>query len=488
MISVVDPSDCLYISYINLPHNVPRCISYISGSLFYITLMGVISVDNKRRDSKKGTIRDLPKKKYIPPKKNWDNVPKPKPAQYIQLLGSPAHTYGNALAFIQNYILGLFPKDLFKTIHVNSKIAHRQLKYMNQEFIKKLKPMIVFRPRVGGPDEDRFLKGTLMTENMTNLYYTYGGTNLQAFIHDDFNKFDLKFQLNRFVMTVDVVCIFATFMQQLNYVHYLQNILRLNTPFFLQTHLESYVPQEILKVMSDLIHIPMYDENGYTRDFLTYLNQRSAYPITHKLSGSNGKKEYFRLYPVNIVTTFSDLTFDEGEKTGQVASQYQVNFSVKLEFYGTGFYFLIGEDMDKYRKPIEFPDDSTVIPLYTDVITEKDIEIKQGWSLYNQASCILEKKRDAICINEMLNESIRKCIEYSRLNGLPMLEFIDIIIRRQGEMLKEGIDYEIDYDTMVIQFYNNDNYRTYRIVLAVNMEYINNLLKDLLDDHNIRKI
>ena len=43
-----------------------------------------------------------------------DNVPQNNPMdkRYVALMSSISHTYGNALAFIQNYIINLFPKDL----------------------------------------------------------------------------------------------------------------------------------------------------------------------------------------------------------------------------------------------------------------------------------------------------------------------------------------------------------------------------------------
>ena len=86
-----------------------------------------------------------------------DVVPDFKPdKRYIAVMGSTSHTYGNVLAFIQNWVLSLFPEDMFKTIHVNSKIAHRQIRSTTHEFIKKTKPMIIFRPRIAEHDEDRF--------------------------------------------------------------------------------------------------------------------------------------------------------------------------------------------------------------------------------------------------------------------------------------------------------------------------------------------
>ena len=36
--------------------------------------------------------------------------------RYVALMSSMSHTYGNALAFIQNWIMSIFPENMFKTL------------------------------------------------------------------------------------------------------------------------------------------------------------------------------------------------------------------------------------------------------------------------------------------------------------------------------------------------------------------------------------
>ena len=260
--------------------------------------------------------------------------------RYVALMSSMSHTYGNALAFMQNYIINLFPKDLFKTIHVNSKIAHRQIRTTPYEYTRKNKPIIIFRPRIGDINDDRFLKGTPMIERMTDLYSTYGMTNLLPLFEDPSKDLAVKFQLNRNVFYVDVVLIFSTLMQQIDYMHYIQNAVRINHNFNLETFLESYIPQEMLKIISDITGVPLYDAHGSTKEFLSYMSGHSVYPITYKLQGSTGTREFYRYYPCNIDTIITDLTSDDGERFGHVTSDYKISFSVRMEFNSTGFYYL----------------------------------------------------------------------------------------------------------------------------------------------------
>jgi hypothetical protein len=412
-----------------------------------------------------------------------DNI-KPKThndKRYVSLMGSMSHTYGNALAYMQNYIINLFPENLFKTVHVNSKIAHRQIRSTGYEYTKKAKPMIIFRPRIGDVNDDRFLKGTPLIERQGNLYSTWGATNLQPFMDDPFNDIAVKFQMNRSVLYIDVVMVFSTLMQQIDYIHYFQNAVRLNIPFMLSTCFESYIPQEMLKIISDIVDVPLYDENNSTRTFLKYMEGNSAYPITYKLQGSTGTKEFYRYYPVNIDTTIGDLQWNEGEQSGHVMSNYQVSFSVRMEFNSTGFYYIFSDKLfgDYSMLPQTYPEDTSIIPVFTDVVLKEDYDLKPGWRLYSSASCRLEHKNETICIDELLNDSIRKVLEYHRKNGLPYLEFLDIKIRKQGKLLRNKLDYEIDYDTLNVKFTTPEVYYTYKFLICVNVEYVNEFIKSI---------
>lgn len=400
--------------------------------------------------------------------------------RYVSLMSSISHTYGNALAYMQNWIINLFPDDLFKTIHVNSKIAHRQIKSTPHEYLKKTKPMIVFRPRIAMHDEDRFLQGTQLIEKQTDLYHKWGLTNLQPFFHDHENNLSIKYQLNRTVMYVDVILVFSSLMQQLDYYHYIENAVRINHPFFLSTCLESYIPQEMLKIVSDCVGIPLYNENGSTKDFLTYMNQNSNYPLTYKLQGSTKTREFYRYYPVNIDTIITDLDRDEGEKVGSVMNQYQISFTIKMEFNSTGFYYIFGDKIYDIKLPVVESGSTDIIPVFTDVLLYDDLNLHPGWSLYNRASYRFEKDDDnKVNITEMLNASIKEAIKYHLDNGISAFDFIDIMVRKQGNMLRLNEDYTIDWNTLDINFKDVNSYYTYSIIVCINVEYINNLMKTL---------
>lgn len=404
----------------------------------------------------------------------------PKPdKRYVSLMSSMSHTYGNALAFIQKWVMDLFPEGLFKTIHVNSKIAHRQIRSTTHEFVKKTKPMIIFRPRIPERTEDRFLKGTPLIERSTDLYNSWGATNLQPFFDDPEHDLSIKFQLNRTVMYVDVVLVFSTLMQQLDYYHYIENATRIDHPFFLDTCLESYIPQEMLKIIGDCVNIPLYDEHGNTKEFLDYMNGHSGYPLTYKLQGASQTREFYRYYPVKIDTIITDLDKDEGDRVGTIMDHYNINFTIRMEFYSTGFYFIFSDNLYDIQLPGVFPENTSVIPVFTDVLMKEDLQLAQGWQLYNRGVCRIDDANEELDFDQMLNSSIREALKYHSDNGLPYYDFIDFKLRRQGKPMHEGSDYFIDWETRKIKFSNQNPYYTYTIMLCLNIEYINNLIKSL---------
>ena len=57
------------------------------------------------------------------------------PVKFVQMMPSSAHTYGNAVAFIQKWLIDQFPKkengdSIFKSINVSSKLSSNKSIFM----------------------------------------------------------------------------------------------------------------------------------------------------------------------------------------------------------------------------------------------------------------------------------------------------------------------------------------------------------------------
>jgi hypothetical protein len=59
------------------------------------------------------------------------------------------------------------------------------------------------------------------------------------------------------------------------------------------------------------------------------------------------------------------------------------------------------------------------------------------------------------------------------------MDLIDIKVRKQGLLVRENKEYEIDWDKKIIKFKNQDTYHTFTILICINLEYVNQLIKDI---------
>lgn len=381
--------------------------------------------------------------------------------KHISTMGSVAHTYGNLLATAQKWVLDVFPKNFFKTVHVQSQIAHEQImrntQNLTRQFVKKSKPIIIFRPRIAY-DEDTFLAKTMITERMGGGIINTdspGTIDLNPFLFDGKNMINMQFSQVRRVMYLDVILVLDTLIQQLNFMDFLQNEFVKGRPFDIDCWLEAYLSKEYMEYVGKLAGVPVHSEGGSVKEFLDYMNGHSLYPITYKLAGSTGKEEFYRYYNTKILTTVTDIDKTDGESTGQIMTNYQISFTLKMEFWTPGVNYLFSPKIDS-NLMIEPPTDSTLIPIYADIFAYEDLDLLPGWNMYQHASYQLDKPNDAVDFNNLLDQSIQRVIDYHIDNGIPVLNFIDVKVRRQGQLIDLGRDYNIDMNTRTVYFNNKD--------------------------------
>ena len=107
-----------------------------------------------------------------------------------------------------------------------------------------------------------------------------------------------------------------------------------------------------------------------------------------------------------------------------------------------------------------------------------DLNLAPGWTMYSHASYRLDKADDSVVFKPILNESIIKAIDYHLKNSIPLVNLIDVKVRKQGELLEYGTDYTIDYKTLTVNFKNQRGYSfyTYTVVIAIDIGYINEVI------------
>ena len=100
---------------------------------------------------------------------------------------SLAHTVGNVTSLMTEFIKQRFPDNYFRHTHINSRMAYREQKKeenSKQEFIKKVKPILVVRPRMDFNNSDIFLYNSFLTTNVFGQRYTGQTTNMMPLYLD----------------------------------------------------------------------------------------------------------------------------------------------------------------------------------------------------------------------------------------------------------------------------------------------------------------
>lgn len=402
---------------------------------------------------------------------------------------SLAHTYGNVTSLITEYVKGLFPADYFNTVHVSTTIAYRQLAYdknMNREFRKKRKPMLIVRPRIELFDSDSFLHETLLTTRMTDNFHETSFTNLQEFLLDNNKGMELKFLLNRLVMNFEITIIHETFMRHVDIANFLKNRLVLNRPCMLSTALESYIPRELLEMISKDMKVPMYEDKS-PKKFLDYMNSVSMYPISYKMKNSTGNDEFFRFYPANVMVEVKDLSMDEGSKRGMVADNHQITFNIRTEFDGAGLYYYFTKNIENLHVIIgdiivkTGEDLKDIIPLFT-VENVYSSTVAEGWSIYASSIYQVErhKGKDDLDVSSLFATSnLQSVFKYSLEKGIPIKTFFIPMVMKNNKLLQENEGFKMDYTNLVLETLDLDMEATYRLVFHINPVVVNDIISDI---------
>jgi hypothetical protein len=390
---------------------------------------------------------------------------------------SASHTYGNVMAVIEKYILNIFPQDLFKTVTASTTLANRQLSHLPRQLHKKELPLMVLVPRIMfGQDDNRFLAHTIFNSRFTNTHNIWGEGSLIQLAIDKRKRLWIHGHYNRAVIYIDVILSFTSFAEQVNYMSFIHNMIPIGHNQFIKAPLELYLPEEFCLLLSNLAKVPIM-ENESVYSYLSYLNSIWYHPITYKLKGSSNSNEFFMYYIADIDALFQEPAAGPGIKDGQIRRNFDISFTVRCEFNTIG-YFTINSPEFKKSITINSDNNLTIVPMFSDVINLDDFDLPIGWSVLSWPIFKLGYNENSISIDTILNESLRAVIDHHLKFGIPMERFISIQFRENGQILNNESFY-IDWKLRKMILLTPNYHRTYRLIITVSHEYINNLIKEL---------
>ena len=421
------------------------------------------------------------------------NIPTMRRGNAAMAIPSLSHTIGNVTFKFTKMFKEMFGKKFFKYVHVNSRMAYTEfVKNNGREFIHKNKPILSVNPSYELDNDDIFLYNSLLVSNVYGQNYGVGGQNLFPFIVDRKIGSVLYYMMDRIRVNFGCAIILDTYQEQMNAYAAMLYMYIPNQIYYMRTAIEIHIPHQLIQMLSIDTGIPIYDEHGSVEKFLRYLNANSCKPVTFQMKTSSGQEEFFMYYPLNIEYVFSDISISDLEKKGFVSNSATITFQMTAELNCVQAFTYVAPPnvksalcSEEFRADIVVPDfkgSQLIVPIfsYENMFEDRD---KDGWKYFTSRLYKVEsdKEPDVFDISSIFESTnIKDIVEYHNKYGLDnhLVMSVDVF-DGIGNQLEEGKDYKFDYENLTLTTINVNTYMTYRFVIYVNNEYINDLMVKL---------
>jgi len=403
-------------------------------------------------------------------------------------------TYGNIAQHIKELVKDLFPNSFFKYEHISSEIAYRNIRRQlgensKQNLAKRHKPYLIIRPMLSVPD-DMYLYNTPLTSNFDYRFTNMNKDVMIPIIQDTEEGIGLSYRLNVDRMDFQISITVSTLIQQIDQYKALSNIVMWNRPFAKSLPMEFMIPRPIIATLAARQNIDISNELYATDIFLDYLNRHSRYPITYKMRNSTSLDEYFIYAKNEVLFTFEDFQLNEGSMKNMIYDSFEITFRVSAQFNLPGLYVLFGDRELKEKSMNEqiiatMKSGDLSFPLFTIENLFAEAELDNGFRKFTSSIMAMEPdpktRNDITNFGMLLGDSFRRIVKMYYINKIPMETLSIIQLYKNGNILKEGEDYKVDwYKTELITF-NPSVDDSYRMIIYVNTVKLNELIVEYQD-------
>ena len=405
---------------------------------------------------------------------------------------SLAHTVGNVTFKVVHDLKNMFGPKFFKYVHIDTRMAFTDFAInTNKEFIKRVRPILSVRPVVDITNDDIAFTHSMLTTNIYGASFERlggGNFNFLPFFFDRKHGNSVNYLMSRIRVSFGVMIDVETVVEQMNLFATLNTFFIQEYPYRWETAIEIQIPRQILRMISVDSGIPIYDDKGSVNKFLRFMNMNSGKPVTYQMKNSTGHDEFFLYYPLNIEKIYTDFSMESVNKVGHAVHSSPITFTLTTEFNTIQLFEyspprglpLIIDRYDLDIEAVNFKDGSVMVPICTfDNMFEEYNE--NGWKFFTTRMYKVDHEKgqteDRLDLTEILeNTSIKNVIDYHNQLGMDNHIFFDIKVMALDSVLKEGRDYEFDFNTLTLITKKLNKNITYRFTIYINNAYLNDLL------------
>ena len=389
------------------------------------------------------------------------------------------HTIGNVTAIILQFMIDQFPSNTFATALPSTKIAHRQLRHTPTQIRSQPYPMCIVNPRVSLSGLDnRLAAGSFATSMWSTTSNRFQNrSEMEKLFFDKQNGIEWRGKINRVVVYFDFVLSFQSMTEQLRWASYLINKIPTDGGFFdIDTALELAIPDGFLEETARYAKIPVKGPDGDVSRFVDYLNMNSVFPISYRFSSGRHKDAFYAYYMSSLLCNIHDLNYSTVTKTGQVESDCPITFTLRCEFNTIGMFDLSVPNPGPFRL-ITPKENGIVIPIFSDNFNEADFPLLYGWKIHAKPICKMDWGETEVYIGGSFGPALNELIDYHLKNNMNPELFLSVKLRENRCLINDG--YYVDWPRRTLVFTNVNYTHTYRLIIAINNLYVNDMLTEL---------
>ena len=391
------------------------------------------------------------------------------------------HSIGNVVGIALQFIVDQFPSGTFATALPSTKLAHRQLRHTPKQIRSQPYPMCIVSPRISlSALDDRMAAGTFGISTWGSISSRFQNrSEMEKLFFDKRKGIEWRGKINRIVVDLDFVLSFQSVAEQMNWASYLIN--RLSTDgnhyFDIDTALELAIPDGFLEETSKYAGIPVKDKDGNVSQFVDYLNMYSAFPVSYRFSSGRHTDAFYMYYMSSILCRISGLNYSNVSKAGVVDSDCPITFTMRCEFNTVGLFDLSVPNPTQTVKLLRDKTPSIIIPIFSDSFNEKDFPLLYGWKIHSTPIVHMDWGETEVFIGGSFGPALNELIDYHLKHHLPVDLLLSVKLRENRDLIDDG--YYVDWTTRKLIFTNINYTHTYRLIIAINQLYINDLMLEM---------
>ena len=245
--------------------------------------------------------------------------------------------------------------------------------------IKRGKPAIAIIPQL---DTD-FNRDGIDANNYDLTYYARTFNYRDTFFKDRERDKYIAIAFEQMLMNFQVRIKVNTKAKQIDIMKYLKMALKVGATSGKYLDMDIHVPQEMLLALAQDVGFDVDLEKKEIKDpfkFLVYLNSKSEVPFIYKLRAINGRNEFFiRAKAMYTHIATPDINIDDGERQGQVSSNYFIEFTTEIRMPAPKVYCYFTA---KHTNLIEFTDNAGNIKSYVANFANVPTLNERGWEQF----------------------------------------------------------------------------------------------------------